>query len=156
MRAIIYSAVFTVIFLFDDVRAQAPKLVRSEEDVTALTNYLVASKAGKKVEFPLGLQNQEVFVYSFMSGSHKVMSQGDDSVLLINFQTNDDPEGSRGVIFQFTIEPELTYLEEAKVDKNWKELLTGHRVTQFHILELRKVKGKMLHKDLHLVKVPRE
>jgi len=151
MNAIIYFGTLTLAFFLQDVHAQAPKLERSEKDVTAVTNYLIASEAGKDATFPLNLKNQDIFVYSFMSGVHKVMHRGGDSVLLVNLHTNDDPKGSRGVIFQFTVEPKLTRLEHEQVDKDWKELLTGRRVTQFHIQEVRKADGKTTYKDLHLV-----
>lgn len=156
MRTMIYFGILTLAFFRQDVRAQAPKLERSEKDVAAVTNYLIASKARKDAKFPLSLKNQDIFVYSFMSGVHKVMPRGDDSVLLVNLHTNDGPEGSRGVIFQFTVEPQLTRLELEKEDKNWKELLAGRRVTQFHILEVRKAEGKRTSKDLMLVADPRK
>lgn len=156
MNAIIYSGILMVAFLSDEASAQAPKLDRSEKDVAAVTEYLIASKKGKLADFPLSLKKRDIYVYSFMSGVHKILPRGNDSNLLINIHTKDDPKGPRAVVFQFTVEPKLTTQELKEADKKLKELLAKRRVTQLHILEVRKANGKRASKDLMLVADPRK
>lgn len=156
MHAKSYFGILMVAFLSNEVHAQAPKLDRSEKDVAAVTEYLIASKEGKQGEFPLNLKKQDIYVYSFMSGVDKVLPRGNDSVLLINIHTKDDRKGPREVVFQFTIEPQLTTRELKDDDKNWRELLAKRRVTQIHILEVREVDQRRTSKNLMLVADPRK
>jgi hypothetical protein len=156
MRAFIYFCVFTITSAFEELGAQAPNLKRSEKDVAAVTKYLIATHEGKAVEFPLDLKNKDVFVYTFMSGTHKVRPRGDDSTLLIVLSAKDGPEGPRGVFFQFTVEPKLSPQELAKKEKNWKLILSDRKVTQYHVCEFPSRDGKSRYKDLHLVTKPRK
>lgn len=111
-----------------------------ETKIDDFINYITKSK-DKSISFPSILTKKDVYVYSFASGKHEVLWEGNDSLLLVKLRCNRSDHSVRTVVVQFTVKPSIPkkLLQAAVID--WAALIKNRKITQYHIVELIKSHG---------------
>jgi len=137
--------------------AEVAPLFGTESDVTKLTQYMLDSKEGKAVTFPLVLKYEQVQIGGVFNGIS--LRPDNNSLLTIVLRVRSDNGNGRTVVYFFTVEPRLPLkpiiepqlpLKPNASDHDWPLILKNRKVTQYQILEYLTMGGKTKKTTLYL------
>jgi len=102
------------------------------QDADKISKYLF-SEDSKPSLFPLKLSRNQVKLYGFTSGVHRIMPGPGESMISIHGEYLLPDKRLIRLVYIFTVTPEIDYRKIG--DNNWKDLLSTRKVTQYVVIE---------------------